>query len=316
MMNDNYNPAPFDFSQIVDEDSVELVETHVYEDPDAEGSFDIDDDESFWDNDDKEVAVDDELDSEEAVELTGGDLSLLDDDFELNLGEEKLTKGELLSRLSTVKEAKEKVEQLDTYFQNFKNIDEQMNQAFVASATENDLKLNHVKSKLRDPNITDAQRGQLYGEMSKLESNKKVLDERVQTYFAAKELREQQAELVRLSQTNNVMSAKYGAKWVDNMAPAVTNYINESGIASPEMRKAISPAMIEVLIKAMKYDKMEKSGKEQVKKAVTRKAAPTAPRSTTSTAPAGKSKMSRSDAIYRKALRDGDMSTLFGFIKD
>lgn len=316
MMNDNYNPAPFDFSQIRDEGDVELVESHVYdEDMDAHEEVGFDEDD-LWGTKEVSEEGEDELSGEEAVELTGGDLSILDDDFELNLGEEKLTKGELLSRLGTVKEAKEKVEQLDTYFQSFKHIDDQMNQAFVASATENDLKLTHIKNKLRDPNISDTQRGQLYGEMSKLEGNKKVLDERVQTYFAAKELREQQAELVRLTQTNNIMSSKYGAKWVDNMAPAVTNYINESGIASPEMRKAISPAMIEVLIKAMKYDKMDQSGKEQVKKAATRKAAPSAPRSTSSNGTAGKGGMTRRDALYRKALREGDNAALFSFLVD
>lgn len=302
---------PFDFSMINDSDDVELVESHEYkEDPSG-----MDDEDDLWDTDEEVSEDDEDISSKEAVTMLDGDLSSLDDEFEFTIGEEKLTKVELMERLNTVHVAKEKSEKLDTYFQNFKQIDEQMNHAFVASATENDLKLNHIRSKLRDPSITDSQRGQLYNEMSKLEGNKKVLDERVQGFFAAKEMREQQAEMVRLSQTNNVMSEKYGAKWVDNMAPAVTSYINESGIASPEMRKAISPAMIEVLIKAMKYDKMEKNGKEKVKAAVTRKPATSAPRSTASSSASGK-KMTRSDAAYRKAVREGDNAALFNFIKD
>lgn len=245
----------------------------------------------------------------------GGNLDILEDDFEFTIGEEKLSKADLIAKVQASGEAVRKKEELDGYFKNFKNIDDQMNHQFVASATENDIKLNNVRNKLRDPNIGDSDRGRLYGELTKLEGNKKVLDERVQTFFAAREMREQQAELVKLTQTNAVMSEKYGNQWTDTMAPAITKYINESGIASPEMRKAVSPALLEVLVKAMKFDNLDKGGRAKVKAAATNRK-PAAPRSTASKAPGTRNTMSKNEMEYRRAVKENDMSTLFKYLKD
>lgn len=306
--------AEFSFADIVDDDSeVEVVVDHDFD------TFEDTDDDVFDDGDDLSWLYDEEEEveaEEDASDLTtvSGDLNVLNDDFEFTIGEEKLTKADLIAKVQASGEAQKKKEELEGYFNNFKQIDEQMNHAFIASATENDIKLTNVQNKLRDPNITDADRGRLYGELQKLEGNKRVLDERVQTFFAAKEMREQQAELVKLTQTNAAMTEKYGQQWVDTMAPAITQYINESGIASPEMRKAVSPAMLEVLLKAMKYDKMEKGGKEKVKAAVTKKPAPA--RSTVSKAQGRGNTMSKREMEYRRAMKSGDMTALFQFIKD
>lgn len=303
--------APFDFNSINDDSDVELVESNTeYE---HEPAHNFDDEDGLWDTD--EDSEEELASPKEVIESVGGDLALLDDDFELSIGEEKITKAELMGRLNTVNEFKEKNEQFSTYFQNFQNIDRQMDAVFVASATENDIKLTNIKNKLSQPGITDTQRGQLYGEMNKLENNKRVLDERVQSFFAARELRDQQAELVRLTQTNNEMTGKYGAKWVDNMAPAVTQYINNSGIASAEMRKALSPALIEVLIKAMKFDKQAKGVEERINSTVKRKA-PAVTKSVGSTSNSRGKKVTKSEATMRRAQREGDHATLFQFIKD
>lgn len=302
------------FMDIVDYDDV------VVEDPRHRGSEEEAPEMFIGEDDDMSWLMDDEAEVEEAAPEAdrdlvsiGGNLDILDDTFEFTIGEEKFSKADLVAKVQASGEATRKTQELDGYFQNFKQIDDQMNQQFVASATENDIKLNNVRNKLRDPNIGDSDRGRLYGELTKLEGNKKVLDERVQTFFAAREMREQQAELVKLTQTNAVMSEKYGNQWADSMAPAITQYINESGIASPEMRKAVSPALLEVLVKAMKFDKMEKGGVAKVKAAAARKPAA---RSTASKAPGQRNTMSKSEMEYRRAVKENDMSTLFKYLKD
>lgn len=305
------------FMDIVDYDTngnTVVVEENSYEVPEEDHFDDNDDDMSWLTGMDEEGGDDAPVEEERDLVSIGGNLDILDDAFEFTIGEEKFTKTDLIAKVQASSEAVKKSQELDGYFQNFKQIDDQMNHQFIASATENDIKLTNVKNKLRDPNITDSDRGRLYGELTKLEGNKKVLDDRVQGFFAAKEMREQQAELVKLTQVNNVMSEKYGNQWVDTMAPAITNYINESGIASPEMRKAISPAMLEVLLKAMKFDKLDKGGTAKVKAAAAKK--PTAARSTTSRSQGNQNKMSKSEMEYRRALKTGDQATLFKYIKD
>lgn len=307
----------FNFMDIVDYDANgDVMSDTPTSAPEVE-EYDImeDDEDMSWLTDQEEIEEEETVtEPERDLVSIGGNLDVLDDNFEFTIGEETFTKTDLIAKVQASSTAMKKTQELDTYFNNFKQIDDQMNHQFVASATENDIKLTNVKNKLRDPSITDSDRGRLYGEMTKLEGNKRVLEQRVEQYFSQRDLREKQAELVKLTQVNSVMSEKYGNQWVDNMAPSITNYINESGIASPEMRKAISPAMLEVLLKAMKYDKLEKGGKAKVNAAVTRK--PGGARSTASKSQGRANQMSKSELEYRRALKEGDHSTLFKYLKD
>lgn len=277
----------------------------VYEEDYEDDVYDDEDDFSFEDEEEEEVP-------EEETVTIDGDLDSLDDDFEFRMGDSTLTKAELVQHVQKAQEVSKKAEELDSYFKNFKQIDDQMNHAFVASATENDIKLTHIRNKMKDPNISDAERGRLFTEISKLEQNKRVLDDRVQQFFQARELREQQEEVVRISRTNAVMSEKYGSDWAANMAPSLTQYIVDSGIASPEMRKAVSPAMLEVLLKAMKYDNLEKKSKDKVTSSVKKKSA----RSTSGAAQGRPNKVNKAVHNFSRAMKQGDAVEAFKYLVD
>lgn len=256
----------FDFNSIVDYNDIDDTDApRVSDDED----FDVDVvDEDFEDEDFDDEDLDDEDDGI-ASELSPAELAAkfsdIPDDVELMIGDVKATKADLVNHIKEIDDFKVRKGQLDGYFGTFEQIDTQMNSQFIKNYTETEMKLNSFKQKLNNPQLMDSERGMIYRDIEKLENNKRLINNEVEQYQRARTLRDEQAEQVRLNETNTEMSKRYGRDWATKMAPAITNYVVESGLASPEIRKALSPALLEMVIKAQKYDNLAKGSKEKVK---------------------------------------------------
>lgn len=256
----------FDFSKI---DSNENETVHPN---DEDSDFDTDmvedgfDDEDFYDEDFEDEDGDNEtpLDELSPTELAAK-FSDIPDDIELMIGDVKATKADLVNHIKEIDDFKVRKGQLDQYFQSFESIDKQLNDQFIRAYSETEMKINSFKNKLRNPDLLDSERGMIYRDLEKLENNRAMLNKNVEEYHHQRNFRDEQAEQVRLNETNMEMSKRYGKDWATKMAPAITNYVVESGLASPEIRKALSPALLEMMIKAQKYDNLAKGSKEKVK---------------------------------------------------
>lgn len=293
----------FDFSSI--DDDLYVVE------PTPKNPLDIEEEDFEYDEDgENDFDVEDEESEEKFVP---SDIDELNDDYVFKVNGEDIRKADLIEKLNAANEYKARQVKLDKYYENFENIDRQMNAQFVSLYTETDKNLQRKRAKLEDPNITDSEYGQLHREIQALEQNKEKLNEQVRAFEVTKVERERQRELANIENINNEMTKKYGETWVDTMAPAITQYINENGIASPEFRKALSPAIIELVIKASKFDQMSKRSKAKVDEAVKVKAKQPV-RSTTSGKPA--SKAMTSSRAKKEQLMSKDPSAAYNFIED
>lgn len=271
----------FDFNTIVDYDDDNATNTprsprvsRGGNDADLDGGFDMDmiEDEDGFDEEFDDEAFDDEdeddgLGSEFSPTELASRFSDIPDDIELMVGDIKATKADLVNHIRDIDDFKVRKGQLDGYFGTFEQIDTQMNSQFIKNYTETEMKLNSFKQKLNNPQLMDSERGMIYRDIEKLENNKRLINNEVEQYQRARTMRDEQAEQVRLNETNTEMSNRYGRDWATKMAPAITQYVVDSGLASPEIRKALSPALLEMVIKAQKYDNLAKGSKEKVKEA-------------------------------------------------
>lgn len=300
----------FDFSKIVDYDQAGNAVGNAPE-PEVEDQYEEEDESMDWLEDDDTSDLEEEEPSNVEIE---NDFDALPDDFNFKVAGVELSKADIVAKLNTHKVAAEKEERLEMYSKNFEAIDRQMNEAFIASATENDLKLNNIMNKLRDPALLDSERGLLYRDKEKLERNRDLLNGRVKQHFVEREARDRQMETVRLERTNMQMENKYGKEWVERIGPDISAYVQSTGIASPELRKAISPELLEVLYKAKQFDELEANKKAKLNEVVKKKRAGTA-KSTSASGQTKQTKLSKQQAFAR-AMKSGNASDAFQYLVD
>lgn len=273
--------------------------------------FDVSEDDFEFDEDGENDFDIDEDEEETEEKFVPSDIDELNDDYVFKVNGEDIRKADLIEKLNAANEYKARQVKLDKYYENFENIDRQMNAAFVSLYTETDKNIQRKRAKMEDPSITDSEYGQLHRELKALEQNKEKLNEKVQEFELQKVERERQRELANIENINNEMTKKYGEAWVDTIAPAITQYVVDNGVASPEFRKALSPALVELIIKANKFDQMSKRSKATVEEKMKKTTTPT---STATKKTAGKVSGGKRKAVEQ--LMSKDPSAAYNFIED
>lgn len=310
----------FSFDDINDEDDDEaIVDVEEPANEEAEDEY-FDDEEAEESEEDEEL-----LEDEELPELGEDDpipFMDLDDDTEFDFGDGlTMTKKDVAEYVKDRSEFSTRKQVLDTYFNTFEEIDNQMNSQFTRLTTENEAKMRIYRKRLETQNLTPHERGLIYDDIAKLEGNQKLLEAEVNVFLETQRKRNEAADIARLDGLNIEMTRRYGKDWVDKMAPSITDYVVANKLGSPEMKRAISPELIEVIIKAQKYDNLKKESATRVKSKVEfteegKKARSTASRKNVKSRTKGDAEARRAAAL-RKA-KEGKLSPgeMFRYLED
>lgn len=260
----------FDFTDIDDSDIQEAVGKGAEEKYEQPKEFDFDeineDDEEFlFDDEDEEVEQeDDDLPVEGFEDITEalGKLDTIPDSYELNFGNTKVNKGELVNLLNTREEVLQTREAINTFAQRLVEKENVINASFEVAKTETDKQLEHVYSMLNNPDkwnsATDV--AQLQRARIQLEARKRELDTKNSEAKAAIDEQRQQAMVFNLQKVVKEMGS-------DAPIKSAAKYAESKGMNLDGLVQNLTPSLVEALNNAAKYEEFVNKNKSRLEKA-------------------------------------------------
>ncbi|MGL5784244.1 MAG: hypothetical protein ACRCYZ_02050, partial [Alphaproteobacteria bacterium] len=171
-----------------------------------------------------------------------------------------------------------------------------------------------IESQLSDPTTPQRNKGELYDELMTIKRREEILNTKKAEYEEIYNRREAEANMLRLADINKTMISKY-PDW-GNKSAEVGAYIGKLGMDNSAFLKAANPALVETIIKAMKFDKVYGEKEAAVtKKAGLRKPKPVTSKSSKS---APKKTLSKNERIARQKALRGELSPaeMFALLED
>lgn len=309
---DKYDDVDFLSSELFSEEEGDEEEA---EDEELEDEEDGDEDSEY--EDDEEI-TDEEIDEVEQFTKTFTEKwDVIDDDHVFDFGDVQLTKADLADAAMAREEHKQLRDSLMNYANEFQSMNKMSDDAFQAARTETEGYLHTIKEKLRRGEYKGEAKVKAYDDIERLEARQAKLNEAVAKTREINEAREAKMAELRLNLVDKEMSNRYGKNWGTQIAPTVVNYAKERGISQDLLVKHASPELLEVLIKAAKFDSLEGNNKEKVKKVMKQKNSGKVARSVSSTTRQEKPsrKMSQKRA-YDYAMASGNPSAAFDLLVD
>lgn len=329
-MNDDMilNMDNFDFSMLDEGFGEAEPKASAKDEPEEFDFSDVDFDEEDYDSEEAEDEEeyeddeDDEDDTEEEQEAdpSAGDLDLLNDDEEVKLGETVLTKAELKDVLGRKEAITKQSDSIRSFIAKTEVERKEVEALMFSSMSETTQRIRAIDEALRDPNYDVARKGELVVAKQKLEAKEVFLKQNNEKYKKLFEEREASAVMENLKNLEAEMVIRH-PDWSTNNQK-VAEYAKSTGIDPIAFLKIATPDMMDVIIKAMKYDKSLEKTKREVKE--TKKATKPAkvPRSKGSSAsrPARKPNNAREANMLRR-FKNGkanhtDFSDIFEFLVD
>lgn len=308
--------SAFTFADIIDDDDIYVEEPAKVADEEIDEFEESEDEELFDEDEDGEESelsdegIDEIKKVSEAVDL----LNHMDDGFEINLGEEKITKGELMGIIRGRKEIAEREQQTRNYIDNFTKREEEIKVVLSSAKTETEIQLEKVNAFLNDPSQ--------WSDMNvvrEVAQTKTVLESRIAELKTKEEAVKQsliegrqQAAAVRFVETARGIGGK-------EKLEEVIKHAQTLGIEPSLILDGLNPAIAEALLNDKAYRALKQKNAERIK--ATDKGAPKSVSARTS----GKKvpvKKDTAEAIGLKKriaegkLRPGDLDRMYDHLVD
>lgn len=191
----------------------------------------------------------------------------LQDTDELNIGDRKISKGKLVELATKADEVEAEHSYVQALASNLKHSEKHL--AFIKSRSlsEVDHQIAAIDNILRDPQLSDSERGARVRQRQGLETRQHELNNEFQRGESLIEAQKAEMLGVRIKQTDEAMVRKYGAEW-NKDAQDVYNFAIGIGVAPDALREALSPAMADILVMARKYAIAEHKSKQKRSEAI------------------------------------------------
>lgn len=231
----------------------------------------------------------------------------LDDDVEIAPG---YTKGVVKQMMNEREDFNQKAEFMNQQYMNYDKNLEYIRGILGTNITETNKTIQAIQKALDHPSTDTVRRGQLYQELRNYETKRKDIENSWKEVEQANKQQEAMLNEQRFFNTDNAMKQKYGKDWDSS---AALTYAVQHGIAIPDLERTISPALMDIVMKAMRHDNL-KATKQQALSNNVAKAA----RSSSSTKPnqtRGEGTSVKQREAQKKAA-NGDWGDMFSYLTD
>lgn len=318
MMN-NEMAVPFDFMSIVDEndnggvDLDQMAHDKYIKDQSmvTDEDFEFDEDMLFSDEDGIEEDVEeDNYEDTSSIEEALGQLGAIADDFELDFGSQKVSKGELVKLLSDRENIIKTRDAIDGLGARMVGREQDIELFYTVNKTETDKNLEYIYGILNDPSkwdgsvdIASLQRSRVEWERRKGELDS--VREKAQAALSAQKQELDQARVQKVV-------AEMGSN-----APLqeAAQYAESKGIDLNALVAGCSPALVLALQNAKKYEELTTANKKRLEeRKQAKKPRSVAKQGVKTTGKVSSSEKARAQALYKAGkLTHADM---FNFLED
>lgn len=191
----------------------------------------------------------------------------LDDSAELDFGDSKLTKGTVLELAQKRSEIELEHGYVSELASNLKQSEKHLEFIKRRSLSEVDKHIAAIDQILRDPSISDAERGQRHRQRQQLEARQSELNAEFTRGEQIIHAQKQELLGARIKETDDAMIRRYGAEWKKS-AKDVYNFVINQGVSPDVIAEGLSPAMADIFVMARKYAALESQRKAKVRQEV------------------------------------------------
>lgn len=236
----------------------------------TDGYGDYDDaEELFEDGEIEELGLDeddeygDDEDEDGKFADTDDVFNALPDDYVIKFGEEELSKSEVSTLLKNSKEVKESYTALTNLSTNLEQREVDLRLFQEANNLECDSKIKEIQRRMNDPMTTQSERGELYNHLQFYAHRKLNIGNQIKAKEA--DIYNSKGRVIqeRLSLLNKEMSMEI-PDW-GTQAKNIESYALKAGISKLDLQQVASPALVRLLMKAMKHDNSIQSSKTVLK---------------------------------------------------
>lgn len=244
-------------------------------------------------------------------------LAELEDEAALDLGGITMTKAQLKELASSRERLTEDYEFIRQHAENFSQHNAAIKGVIQRNALETQITIDAINAKLNHPNTSAYERGELYQALKQQEGKIARINQEYGRIEEARRAQEAQDLAVRVRETQNVMSQTYGKDWNPQ---AVFDYAVQNGLTDNMMKQAMSPAFVNVLMKAYQHDVGKARTEAKLKESMSK-----APRSKSSARSNDRTKQTSEASAMKRALvkkmeagnfSESDLSNSFAFLED
>ena len=281
-----------------------------------------DDEEEFDEEDEAHEAEDEDVSDEELDEVEQFTQTftqkwdLIDDDHVFDFGDVKLTKADLADAATAREEHKRMRDAMLDYSSKFEEMNKMTDLAFSTARTETEGYLQTIRAKLKRGEFEGAAKVKAYDDIERLEARKAKLDEAATKAAEVHQVREAKMTELRMGLVDQEMNKRYGAAWGKQLAPQVVQYAVSQGIDQSTLVKNVSPALLEVLMKAAKFDNLQGKNKAVSEQVMKRGKGRVARSATTTQRQEKTNKRTSRSRAYQRAMENGDSSAAFALLED
>lgn len=274
--------------------------------------FEYEEDEEVEDAEESEIEdLEAEDDSDSLLETAFSNFADLDDDLVVTIGDKQFTKKDLQEAVLNKEKIKTNKQELDQYIADFNQERVRVESLIFKSLTETELAKDTILRELNDPNVPQVTKGAKYEQLRQLEAKEQFLNQKAQEYQASFNARQEKVLELKFNELNKEMS-KAVPDW-STKQQELGAYLAGMGLNNIDFIRAATPALLQSLLKAMKYDKVTQQGKLLGKKANIAKSKSTSVKSK-------QTQVTKKQAIAKR-MASGmatheDLVTAFDFLED
>lgn len=324
-MNFNENQQDFtevDFNAMMEaEGGYEAPEPEVYEEEkvyeEDPSNLDYSDASDLWDDafengeDDggDEETVIGEDGEEHKITSTFSNFDAIPDDKEFFIGGESITKGELMTKLNTSKEADDYARGFREWSMGMNTKLEEANNILQTSMSETDKRIRDIEIQI-NTSTSDAETGLLYRKLQDARSRKAELENDIQSMNEKSSTIKREMETARLITTDREMYKK-NSNWGAQSSEVVSMFV---GVGLGQMVKDYACTdLMDIAVDAMKWRKHEAASRKAVKEAPTKSKSRSVPSKSKSKA---ESLSSRKQKALNAFKNGEDVSEYFDVLED
>lgn len=314
----------FDFSML-DEDTTiaspeqtkEVLDS-VDDDTEDFEDFEYEEDEEVEDAEESEIEdLEAEDDSDSLLETAFSNFADLDDDLVVTIGDKQFTKKDLQEAVLDKETITTNKQMLDQYISTFDQERVKVESLIFKSLTETELAKDTILRELNDPNVPQVTKGAKYEQLRQLEAKEQFLNQKAQEYQASFNARQEKVLELKFNELNKEMS-KAVPDW-STKQQELGAYLAGMGLNNIDFIRAATPALLQSLLKAMKYDKVTQQKTKAVQGKLLGKKANIAKSKSTSVK-SKQTQVTKKQAIAKR-MASGmatheDLVTAFDFLED
>lgn len=307
-----------DTSTATTEETTEILNS-VDEDDDFEDFEDFEDEELEEEAEDSEVEdlTDDEVDDDALLETAFSNFADLDDNLVVTIGDKQFTKKDLQEAVLDKETITANKQMLDQYVQGFSQERMNVESLIFKSLTETELAKDTIMRELNDPNTPQVTKGAKYEQLRQLEAKEQFLNQKASEYQASFQARENKVLELKFTELNKEMS-KSIPDW-STKQNELGAYLSTMGLNNMDFIKAATPALLQSLLKAMKYDKVTQQKTKAVQGKLLNKKGSVA-RSKSTSVKSKQVQVTKKQAIAKRMAKgiatQADLVSAFDFLED